>query len=690
MHIKKIITFVCISLFLMNGTNDVMAAPPVQTLQTNLAIPTEKQPATQRITPTDQTLYGQNNTFQYNYSLTKDQQPSKANVLHLKWNHSELLIAPSSLTISIDGQPVKSVPISDKTKDSQLTIPLQKNHLTKGNHTVDIQFYGVIKEGVCVNQNTTGNWFNIKPASYLRVENEMTPLTLAEFPQPFVHTAEQPTVIVIPTNPSAEEVKAGLLLKNNLQSIASNTDNVLIQQENRIRQWTGNYIFVGTYDSWGNTVKKLVDQSKLKAKKDTLHVQRIQLANGKTKTEGMFVLADTENTLVDKLPVLSHPDLHSQLSGNSMEITNTPKTATRSNNVSFKQMGAQDLYLSGHAPKSPHYYYPVPAFEEGSSLTLKLKFKTSSLAQVKEELTTNAELIVWVNDVPHPITLNNLKETNQTWIEKELKVDSSVVKNNSFLDMYMEVTGLKEDVACIQTDERKWVFVSADSQWILPQMNEQLNNQVFTNWSSAFRSNNSGTVIVPNQIDDRTLQELNLITSSIPNALSTQNFHIVKEEDVNEKILKDNSLLFLGGPDEHEYLNKVQEQLLIPYENGKIDIASQGFVQETSNQVAWIQPSIWNEENALIVLDNINPKSNFTDKTLLTTISSPEEPFSIAVKNQNGKVFTNSQSIELPHTKESNDTQLKNQQTSWLYIVGFMSLIIIIGAILLRKRRKKE
>lgn len=680
--------FVCISLVLIGGNHNVVAASPVQTLQTNLAITTEKHPSTQRITPTDQTLYGQNNTFQYNYSLTKDQQPSKANVLHLKWNHSELLIAPSSLTISIDNQPVKTVAISTKTKDSQLTIPLQKSHLTKGNHTVDVQFYGVIKEGVCVNQNTTGNWFNIKPSSYLRVENEMTPLTLAEFPQPFVHTAEQPTVIVIPNTPSAEEVKAGLLLKNNLQSTASAANNVLIQQENSIRQWTGNYIFVGTYDSWGNTVKKLVDQSKLKAKKDTLHVQRIQLANGKTKTEGMFVLADTESTLVDKLPVLSYPDLRSQLSGNSMEITNTPKTATRSNNVSFKQMGAKNLYLSGHAPKSPHYYYPVPAFEEGSSLTLKLKFKASSLAQVKEELTTNAELIIWVNDVPHPITLNNLKETNQTWIEKELKVDSSVVKNNSFLDMYMEVTGLKEDVACIQTDERKWVFVSADSQWTLPKMKEQLNSQVFTNWSSAFY-NKGGVMVIPNNVDHQLLQELSVITASIPNTLSLQHIDIVKEQEVTEKILKENSLLFVGGTDKHDSLHKVQDQLIIPYKDGQLDLASQGFVTETSKQVAWIQSSPWNERQALIVLDNIDQTGNVTDKALLTTISAPEESFSIAVKNTNGKVFTNSQNIQ-DNNKQEVTQAPTNKTSSWLYIGGFVLLIISLITLLLWKRKKRE
>lgn len=78
------------------------------------------------------------------------------------------------------------------------------------------------------------------------------------------------------------------------------------------------------------------------------------------------------------------------------------------------------------------------------------------------------------------------------------------------------------------------------------------------------------------------------------------------------------------------------------------------------------------------------------DPALMQTISFPNETFSLAVKNKNGAVFTNSQSIS-NQDGETAGVQTNERQSisSVWYFAGFVTLLVAILAILFVMRRKK-
>lgn len=94
---------------------------------------------------------------------------TKKNELVLNIEYSELLVSPSSITVSVDGKPLVTKALQQKKPTTKVVVPLQDDALKKGVHEVTISFYGVIKEGMCVVQESTGNWLSIRADSYIQL-----------------------------------------------------------------------------------------------------------------------------------------------------------------------------------------------------------------------------------------------------------------------------------------------------------------------------------------------------------------------------------------------------------------------------------------------------------------------------------------------------------------------------------------
>lgn len=135
------------------------------------------------------TLYGAKDSAELTYQI-----PAGASSTHqqltLKYEASDLLISPSSLTAVIDGEPVKTVKLEGNDGKKTLKLSLNKSQSSPGFHSLSLKFYGVVHEGVCVRQDSSGNWIKIYPDSRLNIgeKNESKGAALEHYPYPFAQS----------------------------------------------------------------------------------------------------------------------------------------------------------------------------------------------------------------------------------------------------------------------------------------------------------------------------------------------------------------------------------------------------------------------------------------------------------------------------------------------------------------------
>ena len=98
---------------------------------------------------------------------------------------------------------------------------VEQSTIEKGTHRIQVTFYGVLKEGVCINQETPANWLKVYPESELTFKGIQTKdFTLDSFPSPFIQTGDQKeqTNIVIPNSPDAAELEAAIKVYRTLKT----------------------------------------------------------------------------------------------------------------------------------------------------------------------------------------------------------------------------------------------------------------------------------------------------------------------------------------------------------------------------------------------------------------------------------------------------------------------------------------
>lgn len=230
-----ILTFLAVCFFWIGKTSTAAATTEISTDKLDI-VHQMKSVSRQPITNIPIELTGSQQDANFYYELTEDTS-GKNNQLVLNITYSELLISPSSLTISIDGEAIMSKPINGKNQE-KIVVPLTDRFLKKGVHTVNIAFSGVIKEGVCINQNTSGNWLTIGIDSYLQFNrqlNKQAP-TLMDYPNEFIGTADQPVYIVLPESASMDTLNSGYMLATYLAKQSEFEESVKVIRESQVKK----------------------------------------------------------------------------------------------------------------------------------------------------------------------------------------------------------------------------------------------------------------------------------------------------------------------------------------------------------------------------------------------------------------------------------------------------------------------
>lgn len=646
----------------------------------------ESKTKTQHLSEDVVTLYGQEDRTEFTYQV--DQEKTESSTLTLNIETSPLLISPSSFTVMIDGEIEKTIPVSGKNQKKSIQIKLNKAQLKEGTHRIQVTFYGVLKEGVCINQDTPANWLKVYPESELTFKGIQTKdFTLDSFPSPFIQSGDQKeqTDIVIPNSPDAAELEAAIKVYRTLKNKDRQKEIKLIQEKD-IKQVAHPTIAVGAKGSWDGRMKSIEQAAGIKTKSNHLTLAMRTLTAKKTEQPILFVTAEKPVTIAEKINVLTQSELTDQLTGTDLVLQKAAaQTSKPSHKIRLKDFGGDDVTVGTNKTASDHYYYPKALLaNQKSGAKLNLSFKKSDTAASKTE-----RLTVMINDEPHDVPLTKLgsKDANGFY-HVSIPVDSNILQKNEYIDLQFVTSGFKNMESCRHTDEEGWIFIDKNSSLQIPEGTTSEKPDLAA-WPLPFTSKNT-LIIIPDQIKREIINQMAMLTESFSQPEVAQ-YHLIKASQVTNEQLKNHPLIFIGGIQTFSLLKEKAADLVVPVKKDQYDVSSFGMINETTARIVWTQPSVWNKEQTMTVFSGMTAAEANVSNEVIQFLQTNTEKATVAIESKNKGVFTNHQSVS--STSSSLKTSEKQSSSeSWIYFACIAALILFVLVMIVyfvRKNRKK-
>ncbi len=687
-------------LLAMNGQTAL--AKDVQVSGSLLGKSSQEQAKQQVLTSELITLYGSKDSAELTYQIPAGASSGNQQLV-IEYEASNLLISPSSLTAVIDDEPVKTLKLDRDSKRKTVKLNLNKSQSAQGYHNVSLKFYGVMKEGVCVRQDTSGNWIKIYPDSRLTLadSSEAKGTSLDHYPYPFAqsgNTAEE-TAIIIPDHPSSAEIEAAVKTEGFLKTVDSSVS-IAYVTESELKKIDKPTIVIGVDKHWNGKVKKLLKQAGLQAKGENLLLaERVLKAEGKQQPV-LFAQAASEDALTKKISVMTDQTYTGQLSGDTLSISKLQQTEKKeSNKLTLENFGAGDITIGADKTSSAHYFYPASAvLDENQSAKLSLKLKKSETIQAStaenESASQAAELKVMINGQPHSVRLDELgKEDKNGFYHVTVKVDPKLLQKNRYIDIQFVTTGLKENNPCNTTDEEKWVFIDKNStlSYAIKGMSPSAD---FQEWPLPYAGNQDQTtlIVLPDTVSQSKLEELSLVTESFGSE-AQHSYTVKKSSDVTAKDAKGRNLIFIGGINQFSLLKEKSSDLLVPQEkNGSFDVSGFEMLNETTKQVVFTQASVWDSRYTMAVFAPSKGVGTAVTKEIISYLNSNDESATVLNETNSQQVFTNHQQLKSETNSSDAEQPTQDHSQKWMYI-GVLALIMVVAAVFIwiavRRRKRK-
>lgn len=689
---------------LLAMTGQTALAKDVQVSGSLLGKSSQEQAKQQVLTSELITLYGSKDSAELTYQIPAGASSGNQQLV-IEYEASNLLISPSSLTVVIDDEPVKTLKLDGDSKRKTVKLNLNKSQSAQGYHNVSLKFYGVMKEGVCVRQDTSGNWIKIYPDSRLTLadSSEAKGTSLDHYSYPFAqsgNTAEE-TAIVIPDNPSSAEIEAAVKTEGYLKTVDSSVS-IAYVTESELKKIDKPTIVIGVDKHWNGKVKKLLKQAGLQAKGENLLLaERVLKAEGKQQPV-LFAQAASEDALTKKISVMTDQTYTGQLSGDTLSISKLQQTEKKeSDKLTLENFGAGDITIGADKTSSAHYFYPASAvLDENQSAKLSLKLKKSETIQAStaenESASQAAELKVMINGQPHSVRLDELgKEDKNGFYHVTVKVDPKLLQKNRYIDIQFVTTGLKENNPCNTTDEEKWVFIDKNStlSYAIKGMSPSAD---FQEWPLPYAGNQDQTtlIVLPDTVSQSKLEELSLVTESFGNE-AQHSYTVKKSSDVTANDAKGRNLIFIGGINQFSLLKEKSSDLLVPQEkNGSFDVSSFEMLNETTKQVVFTQASVWDSRYTMAVFAPSKGDGTAVTKEIISYLNSNDESATVLNETNSQQVFTNHQQLKSETNSSDAEQPTQDHSQKWMYI-GVLALIMVVAAVFIwiavrRKKRKTD
>lgn len=624
----------------------------------------------------------------------------------LHFTYSDLLLDGSSITILIDGKPVQSVFLEHEKVEKEMQIPLTKETSKPGFHTVEIAFYGIVMENICVDDENRANWLSVTATSALYFEKN--PLEeafdLSDFPYPFVQAGELQAIngtIVVPNGADDATLMAALHLSSMMHRGVPSTENIPIITEDDLEQVDSHLIALGKSDEWQGVMKEILQD--LEKPADGQIYLGNHLLEGKEKDYQLTVItANDSEILREKINFLTDDRFREQLSGNAQLLTDLPQKqpAEKQLAIPLSDFQMPDVTLAGNEQYSLHYFYPLPTYVDlQKETTLHLRMKVAETLFDKGYTNHEAELMILINDVPHSIRVQDLKELDDDgFYEVDIKVAGDVLQKQPFISVQFVGNGLRQGNYCEKPNDAHWIFIENTTHFSFGEK-EQNDMNDFSSWPDPFVQSTDPveTVIVyDGEQMEQLLPSLQQLVNHLGRTGNIDQLQLIDTKNVVVDEIKDDSIIFVGEMAAFVPLLDEAEDLLINMTDaGDLLIDFYGFIRETASFVSWIQPSIWNNGKTMAFFSIVNADTpmSITDR-LVTFLENNKVNATIIVENEAGQIFTNETTeIDQPEEEVAKEKGSKQLELNRGLLLGFLAIILVSFIVLiigLRIRRKKD
>ncbi|WP_025025820.1 cellulose biosynthesis cyclic di-GMP-binding regulatory protein BcsB [Caldalkalibacillus mannanilyticus] len=662
------------------------------------------------------TLQGVDPSYEFFYYVPKATLGNQ-NYMELEYRHSELLLSTqSTLTILVNGKPLKSFFMLEEGEQSKtIRIPLGADELAQGYHKVALKAHSVVSDDLCADQYNPANWVRIEPTSFLYFDTkdtwEVSDL-LTEFPYPFVELGTSDEVygaIVVPDQPTEQVISSALHLASYLSSITVSGKVIPLMTESEWEKSKKNrdVIAIGSVESWQGDMRKIIAENHQQVQKDALQLTYFSLTNQEEeKNLLLLVTAMKDETIQEKLSVLTDPDLRSMLSGNHMTIDKLPvKTIEEKQTaLTLSSFGYESLLLKQGLVASQPMYIRIPGYwKVGQESFLELKLRASSLLQAGEAKDFEKYgLTIYFNGIPKTISMADLDRSQGDLMTVIIPLDEYIRdRTNELIELRMEAHIADEKGgACYRNqNDGQWILIDNDSAFHLPY--EVAKERTFRYWPAPFvneRGMDSTVFLIPQEVDGKYLTQLARVAKEM--LLSTQHrntIDIVKDTPAAKEKLMHHHVVILGDASQYQALDTLEELLLVQREKGQLQVSDFHALNETTAYVAWLQPSVWDENRTMLIIQHTdvgeNEKGNFIHPALLRSLTSEPRDSVLLTMNHAQQIHhlpatleQETEFVDPPEKSKEDDQSLPY----WIFLIIFAVFLIAFYVFMKLWRRQSQ
>lgn len=654
---------------------------------------------------------------------------SDGSYINLDISYSGLLLPESStITVQIDGRPLKSIPLT-KESSSRLVIkiPLGSDDVTPGFHSVTIVKHSTVSNEICTDEENPANWLKINRTSSIFINTNTTLTTndaLKNYPFPFVEPSIQDEMygaVMLPDHPSAELISSALQIANYFSSrtATKRTTPIMTESEWIRKDHLIPVVALGGMNDWSGPVMQIMQDNQIQAQSQQLSLDTFAVKDKATNDvrELLLVTGTDAKVVKDHIQLLTEKNFVDQLAGNHLVVNDLPKAANTQSEkpITLESLGYTNITLDSTKASPERLTYTIPSFWKltGES-NLKLKVRISSLLQndimnEKNSKSTsaaatnaNAGLTVMINDIPKTISLDELlnakKEDDSYLVTLPLAPYLKDSKTNTLNIAFLAHLNETYNACAPKTNNGKWIFIDKSSSIQLPHEVQQETN--FKYWPAPFVGDHGldrTVFLLPKDIDGVILSQFAALTKDMASQVPMDSaITIVRDQDPDlEQKLKGRNVVVIGNPISFVSLQSYKDQLMVNPSKGQFHLADSNIINETTEYAAWIQTSIWDKERVMAVFQagegNKKTKNTFLHENVLQFLKNEQKSSQVVVMSNSNEVLSFEMKSDQP-AKPAKPASVAQRTTILLWVTGFFGVVFIIGLIwfirLLRQSKK--
>ncbi|MCH5138985.1 cellulose biosynthesis cyclic di-GMP-binding regulatory protein BcsB, partial [Clostridiaceae bacterium UIB06] len=596
----------------------------------------------------------------------------------------------ATITFSVNGTSVSSSKIMYKadeaTQNIKVNIPVSL--LKEGMNEFKIDTYCRISDDQCSDDVNNGNWITLQGKSNLSmgfIDKESTN-NISEFTYPFIKLNEEDkfnAVIAIPDNYNQEELSAALMLQAYLGKMNKSGDyNGIVVKYSAIKD-DKDIIYIGGISNLPEKLKTLYSGILQEDYKNNAIIKKGSSPfNEKYKL--MSVISENGDMLTKAVKLLMNENLVSQLNVDTFKVDKNTKVendlSEDSTNLTFKDLGLQEMHLKGPFRQSGSLSYSLPRNRVLSS-GAKIKLFT----RYSQNLDFNRALLtVYINGTP--IGSKKLDKDKCNGDQLELPIPKDIQMSN-YMDIKITFDLEQANTNCqFRQEEMPWALVTGDSYVYLP--NNKVDFYKFDTYPQPFISDkqfNNVALVVPENLSENEVEGISKVFSYMGRDLgyNNGNLKVIEEKNFSSKYHNMNLIVY-GTPQKNKVIKELNSKLWFKYNKDYNSFEGNEKLYLTgpyASNIATFQFDIspYNKGKAILVMTS--PKEDVLLKSLKflseTKYNSKLSGDSVLVDNYgNIKTFK----FKKEDTKSLHD-KFNTVETSTKVFVGFIGLFFIFIAV---------